>query len=119
LTVRTGAAVAFAAHFSKGSQASKESIDRQSGSGVWGRDPDAIVNFTALEAEDSYAVEMDLRLHPKQEPFSVRWEFPVFVRADELDPTQLKQPNRGAAAKKFTVEQVATALADSPPLSAT
>ena len=94
LTERTGAAVAFGAHFAKGSAASKESIDRVSGSGVWARDPDTIVTFTALEDDDCYAVEMTLRDHPPQKPFSVRWEYPVFVTDSTLDPTRLKKPGR-------------------------
>jgi hypothetical protein len=39
IVVRTGAAVAFGAHYSKGNQAQKETIDRIGGSGVFGRDP--------------------------------------------------------------------------------
>lgn len=118
LTERTGAAVAFGAHFSKGSQAQKESIDRVSGSGVWARDPDAIVTFTALEDEDCYAVEMNLRNHAPQKPFSARWEYPVFVRADEVDPSDLKQRKpAGAAEKKFTVEQLVNALSGTEALS--
>ena len=35
LAVKTGAAVAFGAHYSKGNQAQKESIDRVGGSGVF------------------------------------------------------------------------------------
>ena len=42
LAVQTGAAVVFGAHFSKGNQAGKDSIDRISGSGVFARDPDSI-----------------------------------------------------------------------------
>ena len=117
LTERTGAAVAFGAHFAKGSAATKESIDRVSGSGVWARDPDTIITLTALETEDCYAVEMDLRNHAQQKPFSVRWDYPVFIRADELDPKDLKQRKpAGAAEKKFTIEKLVKAMADSPPL---
>ena len=46
LAVKTGAAVAFRAHYSKGNQAGKEAIDRVSGSGVFARDPDSLLNFT-------------------------------------------------------------------------
>ena len=74
LAVRTGAAVAFAAHYSKGNQAAKESIDRISGSGVFARDPDSILNFTRHEQPDCFAVEMTLRNHPPQEPFVVKWD---------------------------------------------
>src|SRR5207244_10394065 len=60
LAVETGAAVAYGSHFSKGNQAQKESIDRVSGSGVYARDPDSIVNFTRHEKDDCYTVEATL-----------------------------------------------------------
>jgi AAA domain-containing protein/DnaB helicase-like protein len=94
LTVRTGAAVAFGAHYSKGNQAQKESIDRIGGSGVFARDPDTIINFTRHEQDDCYSVEMTLRNHPPIEPFVVRWEYPLFVVDELLDPTRLKSPGR-------------------------
>jgi DnaB helicase-like protein/AAA domain-containing protein len=85
------AAVVAGAHFSKGNQAAKESIDRISGSGVFARDPDAILTFTKHEADGAYTVEGTLRNCPPIEPFCVRWEPPLFVRDESLDPTKLKQ----------------------------
>jgi hypothetical protein len=104
LAVRTGAAVAFAAHYSKGNQSQKESIDRVGGSGVFARDPDTIVNFTKHEIEECFTVEMTLRNHPPREPFVLRWRFPRFIVASELDPAQLKKP--GGAPKQFKVEDL-------------
>ena len=46
-----GAAVIDAHHHSKGTQGQKRSIDRGSGSGVFGRDPDAILDLVELEIE--------------------------------------------------------------------
>src|ERR1041385_8560942 len=46
LAVESGAAVAFGAHFSKGNQSAKDSIDRIGGSGVFARDPDSIMVMT-------------------------------------------------------------------------
>ena len=94
LAVRTGAAVAFGAHFSKGNQALKESIDRISGSGVYARDPDSILIFTRHEEQDCFTVELTLRNHPPQKPFVVRWEYPLFVPESLLDPTKLKKVGR-------------------------
>jgi hypothetical protein len=94
LAVKTSAAVAFAAHYSKGNQSQKESIDRISGSGVWARDPDSILNFTRHEQSDCYTVEMTLRNHPPREPFVVRWEYPLFTVDTALDPARLKQAGR-------------------------
>jgi hypothetical protein len=91
LAVQTGAAVAFGAHFSKGNQSQKEAIDRISGSGVFARDPDSILIFTKHEETDAFTVESILRNFAPVEPFAVRWNFPLFELADELDPSKLKQ----------------------------
>ena len=48
---QAGVSVIYCHHHSKGSQADKRSIDRASGSGVFGRDPDAIVDMVELEAD--------------------------------------------------------------------
>ena len=45
----TGASVIYCHHFSKGAQGQKAAIDRASGSGVFGRDPDAIVTLSELK----------------------------------------------------------------------
>lgn len=95
LAVKSGAAVAFGAHFSKGNQASKESIDRIGGSGVFARDPDSILTLTRHEEEGAFTVEPILRNHAPVEPFAIRWTFPVMRRADDLDPAKLKKPRSG------------------------
>jgi len=90
LAVKTGAAVAFVAHFSKGSQAGKEHADRISGSGVFARDPDSIITLTRHEEAECFSVEATLRNFPPLEPFVVRWTWPLFERADGLNPDALK-----------------------------
>ena len=91
LAVTTGAAVAMASHFAKGNASAKESIDRINGSGVFARDPDSLITFTKHEEEGAFAVEMVLRNLPPVEPFVVRWDWPLFQREDDLDPSKLKQ----------------------------
>lgn len=91
LTVLSGAAVVFGAHFSKGSQAGKESIDRIGGSGVFARDPDTILVFTKHKVENAFSVEATLRNYPPIEPFVVRWKFPLMTIDEQLDPAELKQ----------------------------
>jgi hypothetical protein len=93
LAVETGAAVAFGAHYSKGNQAGRESIDRISGSGVFARDPDTILNFTRHEEQDAFTVELTLRNSPPVAPFVVRWLYPLMRRADDLDPAKLRKPS--------------------------
>ena len=48
----TGAAVIYCHHHSKGSQGGKRSMDRASGSGVFARDPDALLDFIELPLDD-------------------------------------------------------------------
>jgi len=76
VTVDSGAAIAFGAHYAKGNAAGKEAIDRISGSGVFARDPDSILNFTRHEEQDAFTVEATLRNHKPIEPFVVRWQYP-------------------------------------------
>ncbi len=90
-----GAALGFGAHFSKGNQAAKNSIDRISGSGVFARDPDSILTFTAHEEENAFTVEPTLRNFQPVPPFVVRWDAPLMRRVDHLDPDKLKQPATG------------------------
>ena len=72
--------MAFGAHFSKGNQAGKESIDRVSGSGVFGRDPDSILSLTPHEERDCFTLEATLRIFPPIDPVVLRWAFPLFDR---------------------------------------
>lgn len=48
-----GAAVIYCHHHSKGAQGGKRSMDRASGSGVFARDPDALIDLIELELTDS------------------------------------------------------------------
>jgi len=91
LTVQTGAAVAFGAHFSKGNQSGKEAIDRISGSGVFARDPDSMLIFTRHEEEGAFGVDCILRNFKPVPQFAVRFQFPLMRRDDSLDPTRLKK----------------------------
>ncbi len=109
LCSRCNAAVAFGAHYSKGNQAGKEAIDRISGSGVFARDPDSLLNLTAHEQPDCYTVEATLRNFPPMEPFVVRWAFPLFVRDTTLDPAALKKIGRPP---KYTADALLAVLVD-------
>lgn len=90
------AAIAFAAHFSKGNQSGKEAMDRISGSGVMARDPDAILTFTNHEEEDCYTMDAILREFAPVPPLVLQWEAPVMNPRTDLDPAKLKQPGKSA-----------------------
>ena len=48
------------------------------------------VSITAHEAEDAYTVEATPRGFKKIDPFVVKWEYPLMVRDDCLNPKKLK-----------------------------
>lgn len=48
-----GCSTIYCHHYSKGAQGGKRSIDRASGSGVFARDPDAILSLTQLEVTEA------------------------------------------------------------------
>ena len=108
VTVDSGASVAFGAHYAKGNAAGKEAIDRISGSGVFARDPDTILNFTRHEEAEAFSVEATLRNHKPIEPFVVRWQYPLMRRDQGLDPAKLKQS--GGRPKLYTVDKLLSSL---------
>jgi len=57
-----GAAVIDAHHHSKGTQGQKRSIDRGSGSGVFGRDPDAILDMIELDVSKDRRAQVEARI---------------------------------------------------------
>lgn len=96
LATQTGAAVVFGAHFSKGNQSGKQSVDRIGGSGVFARDPDSILTLTPHEEPFCYTVEATLRNFPHLAPFVIRWSFPLFQPVS-LDAGKLKKVGRPEA----------------------
>ena len=58
-----GCSVIYAHHHSKGSQLSKKVMDRASGSGVFARDPDAIIDMTELEIKDELLAARNAEVH--------------------------------------------------------
>jgi len=98
---RTGASIAFAHHFSKGNKAETQKGDRSSGSGVFARDPDAIIelvdNDGGKDDNQAFSVVAMLREFPYVPEFSVRSEgFGYFERDASIDPNS----KRGARGRK-------------------
>ena len=87
-------AVIYCHHHSKGSQTGKRSMDRASGSGVFARDPDALLDLLELELENmnedklqdapidtsqctAWRMEGTLREYPKFKPVDLWFEYPI------------------------------------------
>ena len=106
---QTGAAVVFSHHYAKGVAAGKKSIDRQSGAGVWGRDPDVILSITEHEEKDCFTFEADVRLFKKPHPFGARWEYPLMRRlGSDFDTSAIA--GRKETKAKMTDEEVSNIL---------
>ncbi len=92
LAERTGAATLAAHHFSKGNQSGKEHLDRASGAGMFARAPDTVLTLTSHEEAGCYTLETTCRSFAKPDLVVVRWQYPTWIVADELDPEKLKKP---------------------------
>ena len=83
IATETGAAVIYVHHHSKGTQIGKRSMDRASGSGVFARDPDALLDMVELthEAGDGektpWRIEATLREFKPWRPVDLWFEFPI------------------------------------------
>lgn len=113
VAVKTGAAVAFGSHFAKGNASLKAAIDRISGSGVFARDPDAILTATPHDADGAFTLDLTLRDFAPVEPFVIRWDFPRMHRDTTLDPANLRKPKTGRAAQ-YTVGDILKHLGTEP-----
>ena len=109
LTERTGAACWISHHFSKGWQSGKNHLDRGSGAGVLSRAPDTIMTLTAHEQEDCYSVETTCRSFSRPDPFVIRWEYPLWIIDESLNPESLRKQSNGRA-PQYSTDQIMALL---------
>lgn len=86
-----GCSVIYCHHHSKGVQVGKRSMDRASGSGVFARDPDALLDMIELELDDDLraSAQVAMELTPEEAERLTAWridgtlrEFPKFKPMD-------------------------------------
>ena len=86
-----GCSVIYCHHHSKGVQVGKRSMDRASGSGVFARDPDALLDMIELELDDDLraSAQVAMELTPEETERLTAWridgtlrEFPKFKPID-------------------------------------
>jgi len=98
----TGAAIVFAHHFSKGNKSETDHIDRASGSGVFARDPDAILTLTSHEEEEHLVLETTSRNCPFSPPKVLEFSadtFPLFHHKPELE-AKFRKPGQISTQQK-------------------
>lgn len=90
----------YAHHFSKGNKSDTDHIDRASGSGVFARDPDAILTLTPHEEEDHLVLEATVRDFSSPPPKVVEFEWPNFVHKPDMEP-KLRKPGQSKETKRL------------------
>lgn len=88
---KLGASVIYCHHHSKGAQGAKRAMDRASGSGVFARDPDAVVDIIQLDTgkddigDDctAWKVEGTLREFPSFKPVYCKFKHPIHTVDDD------------------------------------
>lgn len=95
-----GCAVIYAHHHPKGTTGNRKSIDRMSGSGVYGRDADTILDFSPLFVPEEtwakydhvpiYRAEVTCRSFGYRKPIDCIFRYPRFYRDDTGELKALK-----------------------------
>ncbi|EAG1758598.1 DNA primase [Listeria monocytogenes] len=110
IATELGCAVIYCHHHSKGSQGGKSSIDRSSGSGVFARDPDAILDLIELPVtEERYmALENDAVCRVYNEAIQVN--NPAYVsnigQDDVFSPKQMSHHLMSAIQSQAVLQQI-------------
>jgi hypothetical protein len=94
LAARTGSAVVVVHHASKGDQSGKSVTDVGSGAGSQSRAADSHLVLRAHEEEGAVVVDAVVRSFAPIEPYCMRFKYPRWERADDLDPADLYRPGR-------------------------
>lgn len=89
----TGAATFSVHHHSKGAQGTKRTMDRASGSGVFARDPDALLDLSplvvpdeekdALDGATAWRLTATLREFKEPEPINIYFRYPIHELAGD------------------------------------
>jgi hypothetical protein len=87
-----GAAFALVHHASKGDQSAKSVTDVGSGAGAQSRATDTHLVLRPHEEENAVVLDAAVRSWPPLAPCCLRWSFPLWSPATDLDPTALRKP---------------------------
>jgi len=88
-------------HSSKGVQSSKSVTDVGSGAGAQSRAADTHLILRAHQEDGAFVLDAAARSWPPIAPVCLRWDFPIFTPAPDLDPADLRpdRPRRKKAEK--------------------
>lgn len=122
-----GVSMIYCHHHSKGAQGSKKAMDRASGSGVFARDPDALIDIVPLEMTEDFVnnvrdpefahatpwrVEFVLREFPSPQPVNVWFSWPLHYIDDSEEMAALS-PQGSATANLMKSSRRSSSTPDS------
>jgi hypothetical protein len=81
-------------HLSKGPQGDKYVVDLGSGGGAQARAVDALIGLRHHAAEGAAVVSGVVRSFPPFKDFVIRWDFPLWRLAPDLDAADLRRPTK-------------------------
>ena len=87
-----GAAVLTTHHSPKGNLSARSSIDLFSGTGTWARDPDCLLTLRNHKEPGHAILNITRRHGAPVAPIVLRWEWPLWHVAAEMDPTAVAKP---------------------------
>jgi hypothetical protein len=106
-------------HSSKGNQSDKSITDVGAGAGAQSRATDTHVVLRAHEEDKAVVLDAAVRSWPPVTPFCLRWTFPVWNPADDLNPANLKRQRSprqpGEKKEEWTPESFVKAFIDDMP----
>jgi hypothetical protein len=111
-------------HTTKGNQSAKSVTDVGAGAGSQARAADTHLIMRAHEQPRAVVLEAAARSWPPVEPMALRWEFPVWRVAPELDPAALRvekprrqpvRPNTAEVPGEWDVEDFVQAFVSDEP----
>jgi hypothetical protein len=109
-------------HSSKGSQTDKRVTDIGAGAGSQSRAADTHLVLREHEEPGIAVLDAAVRSFAPMEPLAVRWAFPLWHPADDVDPTKLKgrlspKQQQQSADDQEGCSKILTALVDGPATS--
>ena len=108
-------------HSTKGNQSAKSVTDVGAGAGSQSRATDTHLVLRPHEEANTVVLDAAVRSWPPCQPRCLRWEFPVWQPAADLDPAQLKNDNGRKQTSKpekkdeWTAETFAAEFVDTEP----
>lgn len=114
---QTGASIVMVHHASKGDQSAKSVTDVGAGAGAQSRAVDCHATLRQHQSDDAVVFQAAPRSFAPIKPVALRWSFPLWSPAPDLDPSDLKPPPNsrgGKESKSEAMARVRNLLAASP-----